>query len=194
MLNQRWRVIFALTVAAAGVTAAARAAAGPQATHACPGAETIPRARHLAEARAATLCLVNEQRASAGVAPLRDNSALDRAASAHARDMVRHDYFDHTGPGALTLERRLQTTGYFARITEYDVAENLGEATGADSTPAGTVASWMESPPHRQLLLSPDFRDTGIGIAPGVPSSFADGTPGATYTQDFGWRSRSRGR
>ena len=34
----------------------------------------------------------------------------------------------------------------------------------------GTVRSWMKSPPHRSLLLSPNFRWVGAGTAQGALS------------------------
>jgi uncharacterized protein YkwD len=51
------------------------------------------------------------------------------------------------------------------------------------ATPATIVDSWMNSPPHRAILLGRDFRDMGIGIATGTPSGGADG---ATFTLDAG--------
>jgi uncharacterized protein YkwD len=44
---------------------------------------------------------------------------------------------------------------------------------------------WMASPEHRANILSPAYRDTGIGVVAAMPQSVGQG-PGATYTQDFG--------
>ena len=43
----------------------------------------------------------------------------------------------------------------------------------------------MNSPPHRQAILKPSYRDVGIGVVWGVPSALPNG---ATYTVDFGAR------
>jgi uncharacterized protein YkwD len=154
----------------------------------CPGATVVPQPGQLAEAAAATLCLINEQRAHAGLGPLRDNRRLDGVARAHSHDMVRRDYFDHTAPGPVTFDRRIRRSGYLAHSASYDLGENLGEGTRGDATPESMVATWMQSPEHRANILAPDFRDSGIGIAARVPASFGGGSRGATYTQDFGRR------
>jgi uncharacterized protein YkwD len=44
--------------------------------------------------------------------------------------------------------------------------------------PQRAIEGWMASPPHRDNLLSADFRESGIGVA--------QGADGETYvTQDF---------
>ena len=43
----------------------------------------------------------------------------------------------------------------------------------------------MNSPGHRANILSPSFREIGIGVAYGAPVAGA-GTPAATYATDFG--------
>jgi uncharacterized protein YkwD len=155
---------------------------------ACPGAMTVPEPGQLAKAAAATLCLVNEQRRQAGLAPLRENPKLDGVARAHSHDMVRRDYFDHTAPGPVTFDRRIRRSGYLSRAARYDVGENLGEGTRLSATPESIVSAWMRSPEHRANILSADYRDSGIGVAAAVPASFGHGAPGATYTEDFGRR------
>jgi uncharacterized protein YkwD len=47
----------------------------------------------------------------------------------------------------------------------------------------------MDSRPHRRVLLDPQYRDLGIGIATGVPiEGYADAV-GATYAAELGVRS-----
>jgi uncharacterized protein YkwD len=103
--------------------------------------------------------------------------------------MVRDGYFAHDR-GVSTLEARVIRSGYLGSNGDYDLAENLGEGTNADASPAAIVAAWMDSPDHRANILEPGFRDSGIGIVAAVDPSFADGQRGATYIQDFGRRGR----
>ena len=46
----------------------------------------------------------------------------------------------------------------------------------------------MHSPGHKANILTPSYRDIGIGIALGAPAKLPDGMPAATYTTDFGAR------
>jgi uncharacterized protein YkwD len=70
-------------------------------------------------------------------------------------------------------------------ISGYNIAENIAAATGSRATPAGAVRLWMRSAGHRANLLDASFRDTGIGVAVGVPALVGT-SRGATYTEDFG--------
>ncbi len=45
-----------------------------------------------------------------------------------------------------------------------EVGENTAWGTYADSTPAAVVQAWLESPPHRAIMLDPRFRYTGISV------------------------------
>jgi uncharacterized protein YkwD len=154
---------------------------------ACVGAEIMPAADNLAAARAATLCLIDRERAVQGEAPLQANADLERAAQGHAESMATAGYFEHTGPGGNSVLERFEQAGYIeGSSTAYEIGENIAWGSLQDATPASVVAAWMASPGHRANILNPDFRDTGIGIAPHLPSSFGVGAVGAMYAQDFG--------
>ena len=47
------------------------------------------------------------------------------------------------------------------------------------------MPSWLRSPPHRRVLLSPDYRDAGVGIALGSPFG-GSMRASATYVASFG--------
>jgi uncharacterized protein YkwD len=165
--------------------------AGPAAVPAvpsgpCPDAELMPTASDLAQVQAATLCLINRLRVQNGELPLTDNSKLDEAAQRHSEDMISNDYFDHTSPSGEAFDTRIDRTGYVPRGWSYELGENIDCATLGLATPSQAVNGWMNSPEHRANILNGDFRDSGIGVAPATPAEFADGQPGATYTQDFG--------
>ena len=81
--------------------------------------------------------------------------------------MVRRGYFDHRSPGGSSPSSRAADAGY----NGVTIAENLAFGTGSWGTPAGTVAQWLGSPPHRAALFSPRLRDIGIGVADGCPSA-----------------------
>ncbi|MGZ4275941.1 MAG: CAP domain-containing protein [Solirubrobacteraceae bacterium] len=145
---------------------------------ACAGAGAPVKPGSVARAAKATRCLVNIARARAGLGRLRDAGALDRAAGEHSRDMVRRGFFDHVSPGGSTPRQRAHHFGYGGA----SIGETIAWASGA-ATPAAIVSMWMNSPPHRQVLLGGGFDLIGIGVARGAPGQ---GGSGATFTADLG--------
>ncbi|MGH2864332.1 MAG: CAP domain-containing protein [Solirubrobacteraceae bacterium] len=179
-------------LAAGSANAWARAGrAAPTARHACANAALMPSATDIRAIRAATLCLVNRQRARHGERPLRANVRLRRAAQAHSRSMAFEDYFDHVGPRGQTPLARMRAVGYLSsRQLGFEVGENIAWGTLWLATPGAIVAAWMASPGHRANILDPRYRETGIGVSPHPLGSRAHGQRGAIYTQDFGVISR----
>ncbi len=149
---------------------------------ACSDATLMPSPSNLDRIAAATLCLVNRQRAAQGLSALRADAALDRAAVGHSQDMVAQGYFGHTSPSGSDPLSRMRSVGYVRQ--SFNVGENIAAATGSYATPAAIVNMWMHSAEHRANILTAGFRDSGMGVAYGAPTIGSG--PGATYTQDFG--------
>ena len=161
----------------------------PTFASACAGADIQPNAQNIATARSATLCLLNQQRASFGLGRLRAHRQLTVAAQSYAGDMVRGGFFSHVSPSGSTLEQRIrQGTRYLAGALRYQIGENIAWGQGALGKPRAIVAAWMASPGHRANILRGAFREIGIGIAPGAPMAGLAGDPAVTYTNEFGTR------
>ncbi|EHN10018.1 Allergen V5/Tpx-1 related protein [Patulibacter medicamentivorans] len=175
------------SIGAVAVTAALLLLAPAAGAAGCPGADTPAAASQLREVRAATLCLIGEQRAAAGLRPLHVQSTLQRLSRDYAHQMVRQGFFSHTTPGGSTFVERLRAGGYPRRGRSWRAAENLAWATGRRSTPRRVVAGWMASSEHRRNILDPRFRDTGLAVVAGTPGH-ASGRPRATFVQQFGVR------
>jgi uncharacterized protein YkwD len=153
----------------------------------CADADLAPEAGNLERVEAATLCLINQERARNGVGPLVPDGRLAQAAQAHSEDMLARDYFDHVAPDGETPLQRLLACGYLESPNEgYVIGENIAWGTLSLSTPSEIVAAWIASPEHLANILSSEFRDTGIGVVAAVPASWGGGEPGALYTQEFG--------
>jgi uncharacterized protein YkwD len=152
----------------------------------CVNGSLVPTSANIALVRTATICLVNQQRALAGLAPLGESASLDAAAQTHSDDMVANDYFDHVAPSGSDVLSRVVAAGFATVNDVLDLGENIAAASGSLATPAATVASWMASPPHRANILDPTFQRTGMGITPAVPALLGLCGSGATYTQTFG--------
>ncbi|MCW3019836.1 MAG: SCP-like extracellular [Solirubrobacterales bacterium] len=153
----------------------------------CANTRLRPTPANIALIRAATLCLINRERAAHGERALRPNKRLRRAAQAHSASMALGDYFEHDGPSGQTPLARLRNAGYISSSrVGYEVGENIAWGTLYLATPHAIVASWMASPGHRANILDARYRETGIGVSPHPPASLAHGQAGAIYTQDFG--------
>lgn len=147
-----------------------------------------PSSYNLPRIGAATLCLLNQIRVLHHLRALRLNDELQSVAAGQALDMVVGDYFaDHSLSGQTPMQRIL-ATHYPLGAVRLFAAQNIGWATGPYATPAGIVAAWMNSPPHRAIILTGSYRDVGVGVMPAAPSSLSQGLSGATYTLEFGVR------
>lgn len=168
-------------------TAAAIALAAPSAASAatCANAGAMPGTPEFtATAEATTLCLLNNERAAAGLAPLREGPAELRApAVAYARDMVERRFFAHETPDGIKLLQRLAS---YAIGTFWTVGENLAWGEHTLGTPEAIVRAWMNSPGHKRNILDGTFKEVGIGIVLGAPRLVS--RPAATYVTEFGAR------
>ncbi len=154
----------------------------------CPNAQLQPTAGDLAQINTATLCLIDQVRAAYRLRPLRFSSPLQSVAVGQAWDMVIGDYFGDQSLSGRTPLQRILATVYPRHAWRLSTAQNIGWAIGPLATPAEMVQSWMQSPPHRRIMLTPSYRDIGVGVAPVAPSSLSQGLTGATYTIEFGVR------
>ncbi len=114
--------------------------------------------------------LVNAERRSAGLKPVRADPILAQVARSHSRDMFSRGYFSHFSPEGKDLGDRLQQ----ARIGYLSAGENLALAPTLYTAHNGL----MRSPGHRANILRPQFGRLGIGILDG-------GVHGLMVTQAF---------
>ena len=143
----------------------------------CPGARAKVSDASPGKLRDALLCLVNRKRSAEGLGRLRFDRKLQRAAVRHARDMVRHDYFAHQRPGGPDLSERLDR----ARWKGTHWGETIAYGCGRSSTPRATLKGWLNSPPHRAILLSGTYKRGGLGLGRQAPCG-----RGATWVMDVG--------
>lgn len=111
---------------------------------------------------------VNMERAKQGVAPLRYHTDLETAAQAHAQDMSIKEYFSHENREGERSGDRIKKTGYGvinAQECRCSYKVFLGENIAkGQSTVAQVIKEWMESPSHREAMLSRDYQEIGVGI------------------------------
>jgi hypothetical protein len=117
----------------------------------------------------------NTQRTSHGLQSLKLNKQLSEAAQKKAEDMFTKNYWAHVSPDGTTPWVFIKNSGY-----EYTYAgENL--ARGFNSS-TDVVTAWMNSPSHRDNLLSPHYTDIGFAIKSGTLT----GTDTVLVVQEFG--------
>jgi uncharacterized protein YkwD len=131
------------------------------------------------------LVLFNEQRAAHGLKPLTIDDKLTRAADSHSADMLNRGYFAHDGPRE---KWDVRVRRYVQRSL---IGEILSEGSGYYATPAGMVHAWMHSPEHRRVILTPELRLVGLGVATGTYQGQDDV---ALATADFSSNANAGGR
>jgi len=102
------------------------------------------------------LVLVNYQRMSYELKPLKANDRLSQAALLKLKDMRRNGYLSRKGVGGEYVDYWVDKARYGYSIIPTD---NL--AKGA-STVQELVSVWMGSDIERQLILNPLYTETGI--------------------------------
>jgi uncharacterized protein YkwD len=138
------------------------------------GSAAGAQARGLTSSEASLLQTMNAVRTSRGLAPLRLDVRLLRAARGHSADMMRRQYFAHGSVAARALAQSARGPVY---------GEDLAWGTGVPAQ--WVVDHWLGSPMHRAVLLRPGFRRIGIGISFGT---FAGHGGAAVVTADFAGR------
>lgn len=116
------------------------------------------------------LHLINQERAAAGLGPLRADPELAEVARSHSRDMFARGYFSHVAPDGKDPFDRIRQ----AQMRFVTAGENLALAPTLRQAHEGL----MNSPGHRANILRPAFGRVGIGIVDG-------GMRGQMVTQNF---------
>ena len=115
---------------------------------------------------------INRARAAHGLRALRSHRRLARAADGHTRSMLRSNYFSHGD--------------FSGRVRRYVSFRRIGE-TIAMSTRCSArryVRMWLNSPPHRAVLLSGRFSRIGVARRKGMLGA----TRACVITADFASR------
>jgi uncharacterized protein YkwD len=175
-------LLVALALGGCSQAGAGEAQASAPDVDGCAGSQLRPTPANGAQVHAATLCLLNAQRARAGVVALTENTMLQSAAEAQSLDMATRKFFEHRNPDGVDPAARIVHAGYPPIL----VGENLAWGELWRSTPAEIVKSWMGSPGHRANILEPRYREIGIGLAYGAPQPQDAPKQAAIYTTTFG--------
>jgi hypothetical protein len=126
------------------------------------------------------LNLVNYQREQKGLPDLKENQELRVAAQRNAQYMFEHNYWAHFAPDGTSPWSFIKGAGYDYIYAGQNLAK--GFTTSQDA-----VTAWMNSPTHRENILSPNFKDVGFAIEEGR----LQGEDTVLIVQMFGSRANS---
>lgn len=102
------------------------------------------------------LAAINGARAAQGIGPLAANSQLAAAAQSYAQLLTQLDTLAHDLSGGLLP--RVQASGYTGGFLGEALWEGWGQQYAADQV----VNEWLNSPPHRDILLNATYTDAGV--------------------------------
>jgi uncharacterized YkwD family protein/spore coat assembly protein SafA len=102
--------------------------------------------------------LVNAERAKAGLPALKINWQLSRVARYKSADMANKGYFSHNSPTYGTPFQMMENFG----LRFSAAGENIAYG---QKTPAEVMRDWMNSPGHRNNILSRSYTEIGVGLA-----------------------------
>jgi uncharacterized protein YkwD len=122
--------------------------------------------------------LVNQERAKAGLPPLKRVVELDEAARYHAADMAQDVYFEHDSYDRVN-EMLTVVCSTWDRIKTYYPSPRAENIAGGYATPEAVMSGWMNSSGHRKNILSASSWEIGVGY-------FQGGSYGSYWVQDFG--------
>jgi uncharacterized protein YkwD len=117
-----------------------------------PGPRSTPPA---ALSQSAILAAINGTRARHGKPPLRYSQKLEAAARSQANLMARKDQLSHNL--GVTLRQRVTDAGYTGAVGE--------NVAGGQRTLEQAIQGWLDSPAHRNTLLSTRFVEFGLAVA-----------------------------
>jgi|APSaa5957512535_1039671.scaffolds.fasta_scaffold53405_3 uncharacterized protein YkwD len=115
---------------------------------------------------------INNERTSRGLPSLTWDVQLAQASLNHSNDMANRNYYAHYSPEGNDFTDRYYQVGLVCSNkqgnTIYVGAENimyLDGYYGLDMIVSETVNGWMNSPGHRENILTPHFKSQGMGVS-----------------------------
>ena len=106
--------------------------------------------------------LINQKRAELGLKPLIWNDDLEKIARGHSENMAEYDFFSHRGLDGKAVSDRADSAG----LSKWrSIGENIAFNRGYQDPIAKAVDLWLNSPSHKNNLLSPNWKESAVGVA-----------------------------
>lgn len=105
--------------------------------------------------------LVNAERVQHGLRPVVWVDRVAAVARFHSNNMVTGNFFSHIDPQGRRSGKRADQLG----VRDWkQISENIAWVSGQDPA-ASVVRCWMQSPGHRENILDPASKESGIGLS-----------------------------
>jgi uncharacterized protein YkwD len=131
---------------------------------------------------------MNAQRGARGLRPLRVSRGLVASANYHCHQMGLFGFFEHESRNGAPFWRRIARFYPSGRYRYWWVGENIFWES-PETSGSSAVHEWMMSPPHRDNILTREFREVGVAAAHYSSAGGAfGGGPVTIVTADFGVR------
>lgn len=125
---------------------------------------------------------INHERAARNLPPLIWDAPLNEIAQARSNDMIRRAYFSHEDPqqGTVAFQDLIRSQNYHFLLAGENIAEikNQGSLVpsgltvyaryGPGEIAEQFVVGWINSAEHRENIINPHFRKTGIALGVSV--------------------------
>jgi len=133
--------------------------------------------------------VVNFERQKNSLGVLSQNSELAEIARAHSKDMALNDFFEHENFAGQTAADQGNEVGYkclkdFGNFYTQGISENIFQGylyssfnaqrrnyMGLEELAFKVVDDWMNSPGHRENILTDTYDTEGIGVVIGADES-----------------------
>jgi uncharacterized protein YkwD len=119
--------------------------------------------------------LTNQERAAAGLPPMKLVTGLTNAARYHAVDLTDNEYFQHDSFDRIS-DNLVRVCEWYERIRAYYPGPGAENLARGPLTPDEVMNVWMHSPSHRKNILG-KHREIGVGYS------------AERWVQNFGTRS-----
>lgn len=119
--------------------------------------------------------LTNKEREAGGVPKLETDPALTQAALAKASYMFVKNFWAHTAPDGTEPWKFITDSSYQYRYAGENLARDFTNSEGV-------VKAWINSPSHKENLLSSRYQDIGVAVVKGE----LDGVQTTLVVQFFG--------
>lgn len=119
---------------------------------------------------------VNDRRAEHDLEPLEWDGTVASVSRAHSADMHDRDYFAHENPDGESPFDRFGEVGDYCRAYGENIAMTVADRRvrepeggvvryrSPEELASGLVEQWMNSPPHREAILSDRWDRGGVGV------------------------------